>query len=149
LEIANYHLWRDAEKLWREALGVARPWGKDTETYRAALAKAQQANIWDPNNPGTLGILGVAQYRVGLYEEALRTFQRDAELKANEGRDVRGTVTSAFTAMALYQLGRVDEAKSALEELRALHKEDERIAKGEVPKALLAEAEGLIEGKKP
>jgi WD40 repeat protein len=147
LQIANYHLWNDAQKLMQEAWEVVRPLDKDIEAYRAALAKAQQANSWDPNAPTILIVLGVAQYRAGLYEETLRTFKRVAELKANEG-EVRGPVTSAFTAMALHQLGRVDEAKSTLEELRALLK-DERFAKNEEAKVLLAEAEGLIEGKKP
>jgi WD40 repeat protein/tRNA A-37 threonylcarbamoyl transferase component Bud32 len=148
LEIANHHLWRDADKLWREAYKVVPLPGKDIETYRAALAKAQQANSLDPNNTVILRILGTAQYRAGLYEETLRTFKRLAELRANEGAEVRETVASAFTAMSLHQLGRVDEAKSTLEELRALLKE-ERHAKSEVAKALLAEAEGLIEGKEP
>jgi len=146
LQIANYRLWRDAEKLWREAHKVALQPGRNIEAYRAALAKAQQANGLDPNNWRIVGILGMVQYRAGLYEETLRSFKRVAELRANEGQ-MRGPVTPAFTAMALYQLGRVNEAKSTLEKLRALHKEDERIANAAVPKALLAEAEKLIEGE--
>jgi len=149
LEIVDDHLWRDADKLRQEAHKVALLPGRGIEAYRAALAKAQQANALDPNNWRIVGILGMAQYRAGLYEETLTAFKRVAELRANEGAEVREPVSSAFVAMALHQLGRVDEAKSTLEKLRALHKEDERIAKGAVPKALLAEAEGLIEGKKP
>ncbi len=148
LQIANYHLWNDAQKLMQEAWEVVRPPDKDIEAYRAALAKAQQANSWDPNAPTILIVLGVAQYRAGLYEEVLSTFKRVAELRVNEGGEVRGPVTSAFAAMALHRLGRADEAKSTLEELRALLK-DERFAKNEEAKVLLAEAEKLIEGKKP
>jgi hypothetical protein len=48
--------------------------------------------------------------------------------------------------MALHQLGRADEAKSTLEEMRALRKEGEWIATLD---ALLVEAEALIEGKRP
>jgi tetratricopeptide (TPR) repeat protein len=144
LEIANYHLWLDAEKLMREARTMVAP-DRSMEVYRAALAKAQQANGCEPNAPTILDILGVAQYRVGLYEEALKTFKRVAELKANEG-EVRSPFTLAFTAMALHRLGRVGEAKSTLEEMRALHKENERIANLE---ALLAEAEEVIGSKEP
>ena len=54
----------------------------------------------------------------------------------------------AFTAMILHQLERGDEARSALELLRALSG-DERFTDDQEAKALLAEAEGLIEGKKP
>jgi eukaryotic-like serine/threonine-protein kinase len=148
LQIANYHLWLDADKLSREAHKVALLSGRGIEAYRAALAKAQQANGLDPNNWRIVGILGMAQYRAGLYEETLRAFKRVAELRANEGQEAQEPVRSAFMAMALYQLGRADEAKSTLEELRALLKE-ERFAKNEMVKALLAEAEKLIEGKRP
>jgi WD40 repeat protein len=149
LEIANYHLWLDADKLWREAHKVALLPGRDIEAYRAALAKAQQANGWDPNNWRIVGVLGMARYRTGLYEETLRAFKRAAELRLNEGGEPQGGhITLAFTAMTLHQLGRAGEARSTLEELRALLK-DERLAKSAVAKALLAEAEGLVEGKKP
>jgi WD40 repeat protein/tRNA A-37 threonylcarbamoyl transferase component Bud32 len=140
LQIATNHLWRDAQKLWREALVVVRLPGKDIEAYRTALAKAQQANNWDPNNTDILRILGVAQYRAGLYEETLRTF---AELKVREGGEVQGPIPPAFTAMALHHLGRVDQAKSTLEELRVLLK-DERFANSEAAK----EAEKVIAGEK-
>jgi WD40 repeat protein/tRNA A-37 threonylcarbamoyl transferase component Bud32 len=145
LEIANYHLWRDAKKLSQEAVAIIRLPGKDIETYREALAKAQQANSYDPTDRSTLVFLGYAQYRAGLYEESLKTFKRVEELRTNEGQTPL-TGVLGFKAMALHQLGRVDEAKSTLDELRALLK-DKRFAKS--PKALLAEAEVMIEDKKP
>jgi hypothetical protein len=49
--------------------------------------------------------------------------------------------------MTLYKLGRADEAKPALERLRALCKE-ERFAEDQEAKAFLAEAEKLITGEK-
>jgi len=160
LEIANDRLWRDAEKLrrdaaklWQEVYKVVQLPGEDIEVYRAALVKAQQAHGWDPNNWQILGILGMTQYRAGLYEAALGACKRAAELRVNKTGEAQGEpVTLTFTAMALYQLGRADEAKSTLEELRALYKDKrwaEWLARWEAPKALLAEAEGLIEGKKP
>ncbi len=144
LQIANCYLWYDAQKLGREVLRVVRKPDTHIEAYREALAKAQQANSWDSNDSRILDILGYAQYRTGLYEEALRTFKRVEELMANEGKkQLHETV--GIKAMTLYQLGRIDEAKSTLEELRTLLKE-ERFAKNETLKALLVEAETLIAG---
>ena len=54
----------------------------------------------------------------------------------------------AFTAMTLHKSGRAEEAKAALERLRELCK-DEQFANDMEVQELLAEAEGLIEGKKP
>jgi hypothetical protein len=54
----------------------------------------------------------------------------------------------AFTAMTLHRMGRAEEAKTALEQLRELCK-DEQFAEDMDVQGLLAEAEGLIEGKKP
>jgi hypothetical protein len=54
----------------------------------------------------------------------------------------------AFTAMTLHKIGRAEEAKAALERLRELCK-DRPFAEDMEVQALLAEAEELIEGKKP
>ena len=54
----------------------------------------------------------------------------------------------AFKAMALHRIGRVEEAKAALVRLQELCK-DEQFAEDVEVQSLLAEAEGLIEGKKP
>jgi len=53
----------------------------------------------------------------------------------------------AFIAMSLHQLGRADEAKAALERLRELCKDEQYADDGEA-QGFLAEAEGLILGKK-
>jgi hypothetical protein len=50
--------------------------------------------------------------------------------------------------MTLHKSGRAEEAKAALERLRELCK-DEQFANDMEVQELLAEAEGLIEGKKP
>ncbi len=54
----------------------------------------------------------------------------------------------AFRAMTLHKIGRIEGAKAALEQLRELCK-DEQFAEDTEVQALLAETEGLIEGKKP
>jgi len=145
LQIANSRKWEDAEKLKEQSLEVVRLPSGDPNAYRAALEKAEKANRLEPNEPSILTMLGVAQYRMGKYEDALKTLTKTDKIRtdANEPRpeDV------AFIAMALHKLGRADEAKAALERLRTLLK-DERFAQDEQAKAFLAEAEKLIEGEK-
>ena len=57
-------------------------------------------------------------------------------------------VNTAFTAMILHRIGRTDEAKAALDQLRELCN-DRPFVENRGVQALLAEAERLIEGKKP
>jgi len=147
LQIANSHKWEDADKLKNEASDAISLPEENIEAYRAALAKAEKANGWEPNDPAILRTLAAAQYRTGVYEEAFKTLKRAEKLRADEG-DETDPGDLAFTAMALHQLGRADEAKSTLEQLRASLK-DERFVDDNEAKALLAEAEGLIQGTKP
>jgi len=104
--------------------------------YDDALKTLTKACFLDPNQPATL--IGVIQYRKGAYEEALRTL---IAVK----RQLPGTL--AFMAMSLHQLGRPDEAKATLEQLRGLLK-DERFTEDAEAKGLLAEAEGVVLGQK-
>jgi len=143
-QIVNSRKWEDADKLKDEAWRAVQLPDKEMEVYRSALAKAQKANGWEPNDPGILAGLGAAQYRTGAYEQALKTLAR-AERLAGEDTD---PWVLAFRAMTLQRLGRLDEAKGRLSQLQSLLG-DERFAEDEQAKALLAEAEGLIEGDRP
>jgi tetratricopeptide (TPR) repeat protein len=184
LQIANSRKWEDAEKLNRESWEAVYKWGQAVEVYRAALEKAEKVIRMEPNNPYipprmsaiTLGAaqyrvgkyedaiktltkadylepnlsailtwLGAAQYRAGAYEDALKTFTRSEKIRADAHLGPDPDV--AFIAMSLHQLGRADEAKAALEQLRSLCKE-ERFAEDQEAQAFLAEAEKLIEGGK-
>jgi len=62
--------------------------------------------------------------------------------------DRAGPPAQAFTAMARYHLGHAEEAISVLNDLRDSLK-DVRFVDDSEAKALLAEAEALIEGKRP
>jgi tetratricopeptide (TPR) repeat protein len=55
-----------------------------------------------------LGTLGIAQYRVEQYQEAIETLQTSAELKLRHGVDIPRNLL--FTAMAHWQLDQKDEA---------------------------------------
>jgi len=142
LQIANSREWEDADKLAGEAWENVKSPGKGAETYMTAVEKAEKANGWEPNDPTIVRVLGAAQYRTGSYNEALKTLKRGEQIRVRRG-DEPDPAALPFAAMTLHQLGRGEEAKAALEQLRALLK-DERFADDPEAKALLAEAEGLL-----
>ena len=147
LQIANTGLWGYAEKLLNGTWAVLTLPGRDIDEYRVALEKVERAKELTPDDPGPeylaaqgniLWHLGVAQYRVGSYEDALETLRRCG--KRSIGYLDHAVV--AFTAMALHQLGRQEEAIAALERLRDLCK-----AKPAHLHSFLSEAEKLIAGE--
>jgi tetratricopeptide (TPR) repeat protein len=145
LQIATAHEWEDAENLRRESASVVNSPGKDMDAYRQALAKAEKAQILEPNDLLMLYTLGVAQYRVGAYEEALLTLKKADEIRS-AAKEEPDAAAGAFAGMAFHQLGRDKEAHTALEQLRALCKE-ERFAEDQEAQGFLAEAEKLIVGE--
>jgi len=76
----------------------------------------------------------------------LKTLKRGEQIRVHKG-DEADPAALAFTAMASHRLGQADEAVATLEQLRGLLK-DERFTDDPETKALLAEAEGVILGKK-
>jgi tetratricopeptide (TPR) repeat protein len=98
-----------------------------------------------PNDGINLIILGVAQYRVGAYQDALTTliqfkkWQADAHSEPDPG-------SVATMAMALHQLGRDEEAQAALNRLRVLL-EDARLDRFRKGHAFAIEAEKLFAGE--
>ncbi len=146
LQIANAHKWEDAMKLRRESASVVNLPDRDIEAYGTALEKAQKANVYEPNDLLILYTLGIAQYRVGAYEQGLQTLKKADEIRvAVEEKPDVACIT--FTAMALHQLGRDQEAQTALTDLRKMF-EDDRFRSNKEAHAFLAEAEKLIAGKK-
>jgi len=145
LQIANSRKWEDAERLKREAWKIVIFANKNNEEYQAALEKVKRAHGWEPNDPVILNTLGAAQYRLGSYVDALKTLARSAQILSDAGEEP-DPLNTAFTAMTLYRMGRIDEAKSALERLRALCKDE---FAGDVEALnLLPEVEKLISGEK-
>jgi WD40 repeat protein/tRNA A-37 threonylcarbamoyl transferase component Bud32 len=136
LQIANTRLSDLAEKLRRESVQVLIfPGGRDIEEFRVALKKVERAKELRPDDPLIQATLGVAQYRVGAYEDALETLRRCESIGSLD----RAVV--AFSAMALHQLGRQEEAKASLEHLRDLCKDEE------AAQIFLREPERLITGE--
>ena len=137
LQVANARSLRDAKKLERESLEVVRSPGDQIEAYRLALGKAEMANRLEPNNPDILVILGLAQYRVGAYQDALATLIECENWRPGP---------FVFMAMALHQLGRTAEARAALNRAHVLL-EDWLFDVVYVVRPYVIEAEKLLAGE--
>jgi len=150
LQIASSRKWEDTEKLENELENEA--WkvivapDNDVKAYQAALEKAVKANALEPNDPPILTTLGAGQYRVGSYEDALKTLTKVERILSETGEEP-DPWNLAFKVMTLYKINRLEVAKSALEQLRELCK-DERFAEDIKVQDLLAEAEKLLAGEK-
>jgi tetratricopeptide (TPR) repeat protein len=112
------------------------------DAYARALSYAETAVRLAPEEGHILNTLGVSQYRVGRYTEALTTLTKSEKLNA------KGAYPDdlAFLAMTQHQLGKKSEAKATLDRLRQVMKpywttQDTEWA------GFLREAEELIEGK--
>jgi tetratricopeptide (TPR) repeat protein len=146
LQIANSRKGEDAEKLRREAMKVLFSPDKDVEAYRAALEKTSRANALEPNDLSSLVTLGLAQYRLGFYEDALKTLTRYTQLLS--ASEVGYPATTSIEAMALHKLGRHKEAQAALKYLREFYRTEQLSENPRWRDDLLAEAEKLIAGVK-
>ena len=145
LQIAKARLWEEVIKIDREIFELVRSPGGDIEAYRLALGKAEMANRLEPNDLFTLAMLGLAQYRVGEYQDALTTLIKcekmrvDAHLEPGPGR-------VSFMAMALHQLGREEEARAALNRAYVLF-EDWLFVEYYSAQDYVIEAEKLLAGE--
>ena len=77
---------------------------------KRALELAQRADHLAPDSPTYLNTLGVAQYRSGLWRDAIMTLERAELLDPQTNFGFNGF----FIAMAHHQLGETDEAQSWL-----------------------------------
>ena len=114
----------------------------DKGAYRRAVILARAALARVPQDGRYRTTLGMAQYRAGDYEAAAETLNRLDEI-ASTSRAESASAAGAFRAMALYKLGRTDQARAALEGLRVAMKQTAQ-SKDEAAQAFLAEAESLI-----
>jgi len=145
LQIANSRRCEDVDKLNNESREVVRLPDKDADAYKSALGKAQKANSLEPNRPDILTTLGVAQYRVGAYQDALMTLSR-ADKMRTDANELSTPEDLAFIAMSLHQLGRNEEAKTALTQLHSSF-EDRRLQLDEKAEDILFEPERLFAGE--
>jgi len=133
---------------------VRHPAAKQAD-YEHALELAERAVKLQPGDGAILNTLGVAQYRLGKFAEAMKTLKSSDSINSRAPRlDFRGErigppgsipADLAFLAMAAYRLGDKDEARAYLEQLRKAVVDDSR--ERNESEAFLREAEALIEGK--
>jgi eukaryotic-like serine/threonine-protein kinase len=126
----------EADRMGNEALKIVAVPAQAPDKYQRALRLATNAREADAQDDISGTALGLARYRLELYEEALATL-----LAFDEPSDI----DLAFIAMAQWQLGKRDEARQTLGRLReSLKRPDQDSDKAA---AFLREAEELIEGK--
>jgi hypothetical protein len=98
------------------------------DDYRRGLIEAQEAVRLMPKRATMINTLGVAQFRVGDYEDALSTLTHADEVNRKPDNLNNGDAPPglgdpsdvAFIAMTLHKLRRTDEARAAMERLHAL-----------------------------
>ncbi len=143
LQIANSRRGHDSNRLRAETLYVVYSPDKSIESYQQSLKKVEIANQLDPDDPDILTILGMAQYRVGTYQEAIRTLTRAERMWENFHDPVDASVAFIARTMASHKLGQHEHTESALKRLKDLRKE-QPIAGIKEAQAFLDEAERLL-----
>jgi len=118
--------------------------GMEPEAYAAALDASTRVIAAQTYANIHLNTLGVAQYRLRLYEVALETLLRSAELSE---REPAGTQVAdyAFIAMTHARLGHPVEAAEALARARGILKVPAQASDPE-NQGFLREAEEIVEG---
>jgi hypothetical protein len=114
------------------------------DAYARALSQAEAAVQVAPKDGSILNTLGVAQYRVGRYADALATLTQSEILNATKEGSIPADL--AFLAMAQHHLGKKNETKETLDRFRKVMKQAGWARDGESVSFLL-EAEELIEWK--
>ena len=130
----------DPERFHRAGWAAARQPYLNAFQYRFALRQAEAACRLAPEQSKYRTTLGVAQYRVGQYQQALATLTQAGPPNPGVPADL------AFLAMAQHQLAQKEQARATLARLRETMKEP-RWAKEEEARAFLREAEALLEWK--
>jgi tetratricopeptide (TPR) repeat protein len=135
----------NAEALNNSSWSIVRQATRSGAEYARALLQSEAACRIRPYAGYYVGTLGVAQYRVGRFADAVTTLTRASELNAKQ-RGGPHPANIAFLALAQHQLAHRGEAKKLLDELRKLLQQD-RWKNDDESQAFLREAEVMIEPK--
>ena len=112
--------------------------GKSMDAYRLALRHAQVACDLAPWDWAAFNALGITQYRLGSYHDALSSLQQAARMR------VQASVTNfAFLAMTYSRLGEKEQARTALAKARSLM-QDVEVGDDDLY-AILHEAESVVQ----
>jgi hypothetical protein len=120
---------------------VVRQPGAAPAAYRLAFLQAEAACRLIPQAGSLLTTLGMAQYRVGQYREAVPTLTQADRINSVAPN---GPIPAdlAFLALAYQRLGQPDQARAALGRLQAMMKRPEW-ASDEEARGVLREAEAI------
>jgi tetratricopeptide (TPR) repeat protein len=119
---------------------LVRAGGMPDRLYAAALPLAERAVADQPDNVDRLNTLGAALYRVGRYDESVRTLLRAVDLNIAAGGADKAA-DHLFLAMGNARLGDSAKAGEHLRRGRELVRAGQH---GDGNAALLAESERLL-----
>jgi hypothetical protein len=119
--------------------------GAEPAAYRLAMQRAEIACRLMPFEGSYHTTLGMAQYRLGKYPEALATLTHADKLNQAAQRDPT-PADLAFLAMTRYQLCENDQAQASLEHLRETMQKPIGARNKEEAQSLLKEVEALLTG---
>ena len=132
----------DALRLNEASWEVVRRPNAQPAAYLLALGRAEAACRINPKSGVYLNTLGVAQYRVGRFREALETLSRSEKLNTVAlGRCDPSDL--AFQAMAQDRLGQTEASRATLKRLREVMTARQAAANSE-NQTFLHEAEAVI-----
>jgi WD40 repeat protein len=138
---------QDANELNEGSWQTVRSGMESRGSYVRAVLQAEEACRLDPGNSAFRNTLGIACYRAGRYEEALKHLNQSDTLYLSQNKTSL-PADLAFLAMAHHQLGRAEQSQAFLARLRETLKEA-KPGQDEDARRFLGEAEELIEGRRP
>lgn len=111
----------DNSTLWNNSAWsiVVQP-DRSVPQYADALNFANHAVRLVPNRPDFMNTLGVAQYRIGDFKEAIESLKASEELLSAQEPKKSELSNAIFMAMAEYRLGNREAAKSLLNQVREI-----------------------------
>ena len=117
LQIANSRKIEDVEMLVKQGWEVVNSPDKDIDVYKSIVDKAQKVARSESKNYSILRTLGVGQYRIGAYNEALETLNNAEKIRTDNNLEP-DPYNMAFIAMSQYKLDQVEDGTSVINTFR-------------------------------
>jgi WD40 repeat protein/serine/threonine protein kinase len=139
----------DAEALFAAALVTVVNAGATASQYDLALEQANSACGLKPDDPYSICILGIAQYRAKKYKDAIETLNRAGQPYCMEKVDQKdrayfNVLLLAFGAMGQHDLGHAKEAQETLARLREAMKQPLPFGQDKIAVSVTVEAERAL-----
>ncbi|MCI0459441.1 MAG: hypothetical protein L0Z62_21030 [Gemmataceae bacterium] len=138
--VKHYRGETDPDRYHQASWAVVRQPYLNAFQYGFALQQAKAASQLAPDQAEYRTVLGVAQYRLGRYPDALATLTRPDRMSAGSPAEL------AFLAMPQHRLGQTEQAQATLARFRETMRKLKWAQNGEA-QAFLREAETLTGGK--